>query len=92
MEKELISIVVVLKELHTMMLLGAALFTYTVHKNKIFATLNCCHVLSWYLYVEEYSPIIIYHPGKKNIIANTLKNSLRCVANSSRGDCYCCPP
>ncbi len=53
------------------MLLGAELFIYTDHKNLTFAILNCHFILHWWLYVEEYDPNILYHPDKKNVIANT---------------------
>ncbi len=70
MEKEILSIVMALEEFCSI-LLGAELFIYTDHKNLTFANLNCCRVLCWQLYVEEYGPIILYHPHKKNLIANT---------------------
>ncbi len=41
-------------------------------------TFNCSHVLWWHLYVEEYGPTILYHPGKKNVIANTFSQILHC--------------
>ncbi len=40
-------------------------------KNLTIAILRCCHILCWNLYVEEYVPNILYHPRKKNHIANT---------------------
>ncbi len=70
MEKELLSIVMVLEEFLSM-LLGAELFIYTDHKIVTFATLNCHRKLSWRSYVEEYGPTILCHPGKKNVIVNT---------------------
>ncbi|KAL7449075.1 hypothetical protein ACHAXS_000185 [Conticribra weissflogii] len=51
LEKELLSIVMVLEELHSM-LLGTELFIYTDHKNLTFAMLNCRRVLRWWSYVE----------------------------------------
>ncbi len=50
MEKELLSIVMVLEEIRSM-LLGIKLFMYTGHKNLTFATLNH-RVLFWWSYVE----------------------------------------
>ncbi|KAL7467128.1 hypothetical protein ACHAXS_007498 [Conticribra weissflogii] len=73
MEKELLSIIMILKEFRPM-LLGAELFIYTNHKNLTFTTLNCWSVLCWQLYVEEYDPTILYHPGKKNVITHTFSH------------------
>ncbi|KAL7469218.1 hypothetical protein ACHAXS_009475 [Conticribra weissflogii] len=61
MEKELLSIVMVLEELHSI-LLGAVIFIYTDHKNLTFDTFNCHCVLHWHLNVEEHGPIL-YHTG-----------------------------
>ncbi len=76
-EKELLSITMVLEEFCSM-LLGTEHFIYTDHKNLTFVMLNCCCVLSWWSYVEEYGPTILYHPGKKNIIANTFSQLPHC--------------
>ncbi len=70
MEKKLFSTAMVLGEF-CFMLHGSLLFVYTNHKNLIFATLNCLHILCWKLYMEEYGPTIPYHPGKKNKISDT---------------------
>lgn len=70
MEKELLSIVMVLEQFHSM-LLGAKLFIYTNHKNLTYANLNCLCILCWQLFVKEYGPTILYQPDKTNVIANT---------------------
>ncbi|KAL7460052.1 hypothetical protein ACHAXS_000520 [Conticribra weissflogii] len=67
MEKELLSIVMVL-EMFCSMLLGDKLLIYTGHKNLTFVNLNCHCILCWQLFIEEYGPTILYHPGKKNVI------------------------
>ncbi len=61
------------------MLLGANCFIFTNHENLPFANLNCCRILHWQLFVEEYGPAIIYHPGKNNVIVDTLSWLLHCV-------------
>ncbi len=70
MEKELLSIVMVL-ETFCSMYLDAKLFIYIDDKNLTFANLNCCRIFCWQLFVEEYGPTILYHPGKKNVTVNT---------------------
>ncbi len=63
--------VMVPKELCSM-LLGTYLFIYTDHKNLTLANLNYCQILCWHSFMVEYGPTILYHPGKKNVIAITL--------------------
>lgn len=67
MEIELLSIVMVLGQSHSM-LLGAECFIFTNHKNLTFANLNCCCVLILCLFVKEYGLTILYYLSKKNVI------------------------
>ncbi len=76
-EKELLSIIMVLETFHSMLLV-AKLFIHTNHTNCTFANLNCCCILRWQLFVEEYGPTILYHPSKKNVIAYTFSGLPRC--------------
>ena len=68
-EKELLAIVLTLKEYRTM-LLGGDLRIYTDHKNLIFRTLSVEWVLRWRLYMEQFYYTLDYLEGDKNVLAD----------------------
>ena len=68
-EKELLAIVLTLKEYRTM-LLGGDLHIFTDHKNLIFRTLSLERVLRWRLYMEQFYYKLDYLEGDKNILAD----------------------
>ena len=70
-EKELLSMVEILKKFRTI-LLGERLKIYTDHKILTCKKINTDRVLQWRLILEKYGPDMEYIPGKKNIATDTL--------------------
>jgi hypothetical protein len=70
-ERELLSIVEVLKEFRNI-LLGQELIIHTDHTNLTYATFNTDRVMRWRLCIEEYSPQLRYIKGENNVVADAL--------------------
>ena len=69
-EKELLAIVLTLKQ-YRRMLLGGSLRIYTNHKNLTFRTMSMSRVLRWKNYMNDYDYTLQYVQGEKNMLADT---------------------
>jgi hypothetical protein len=69
-DKELLSIVMTLKEFWSM-LLGAVINIHTDHKNILTLGDSSQRRLRWISYVDEYGPTLHYIKGPSNVIADT---------------------
>ena len=74
-ERELLSIVEVLKDFRNI-LLGQQIRVYKDHKNLTQKKFNLDRVMRWRLYIEEYSPDLQYIKGENNVVADTLLSQL----------------
>src|SRR6476660_2398506 len=70
-QRELLSIVEVLKEFRNI-LLGQQILVHTDHENLTYKTFNSDRVMRWRLYIEEYSPDLQYIKGENNVVADAL--------------------
>jgi hypothetical protein len=82
MEKEKLSIVATLEEFPRM-LLGADIHVFMDHKNLTFNTLKKQCVLRWYTKIEEFSSMLHYIEGPRNILANNLSR-LHCLVTPAQ--------
>ncbi len=80
-DKELLCVVVTLKEFRSM-LLGRELHIYTDQKNILNVGDLSEQQLHWISYVDEYGPILHYIEGPRNVIADTFSR-LSCKDVSS---------
>ncbi len=65
------------------MLLGADIHVFANHKNLTFYTLKMQRVLCWHTKVEEFSPMLHYIEGPRNILANNLLR-LHCLVTPAQ--------
>ena len=70
-ERELLSIVEVLKEFHNI-LHGQQIRVYTNHASVTQKKFNSDRVMRWRLYIKEYAPDLKYIKLKNNVVADTL--------------------
>ncbi len=74
----MLSIIATLKEFQSM-LLGANIHVFTDHKNLTFDTLKTQRVLCWRTKIKEFSPMLHYIEGPRNILSDNLSRLHRLV-------------
>ncbi len=78
----MLSIVATLEEFQSMFL-GVNIHVFTHHKNLMFDTLKTQRVLRWCTKVKEFSPMLHYIKGPRNILANNLSR-LHCLVTPAQ--------
>jgi transposase InsO family protein len=69
MEKELLAIVMCVKEYRNL-LYGGVIIVYTDHRNLTFRTLSTQRVIQWRMYLEDFDITFRYIEGEKNVLAD----------------------
>src|SRR5688572_2845014 len=85
-ERELLSIVEVLKEFRNI-LLGQQIYVHTDHENLTYKTFNSDRVMRWRLYIKEYSPDLQYIKGENNVMDDALSR-LDCDEEVSQQEAF----
>ena len=82
-EKELLSVIEILKEFQQL-LFGAKFIFHTDHKNLMhqITTFTTQQVLHWRILIQEYNPTFVYLPGKFNYLTDAL-SCIHTMASSS---------
>src|SRR5687767_2199537 len=70
-ERELLSVVEVLKEFRSI-LLGQQICVHTDYENLTYKKFNSDRVMRWRLYIKEYSSDLQYIKGESNVMADAL--------------------
>jgi hypothetical protein len=78
----MLSIVATLKEFWSI-LLGADIHMFMNHKNLTFNALKTQCLLLWHTKIEEFSPILHYIEGPRNILANNFSR-LNCLVTPAQ--------
>jgi hypothetical protein len=81
-EKEMLSIIAILKEFQGMLLL-VDIHVFRDHKTLAFNTLKMQQVLCWHTKIEEFPPILHYIKGPQNILAENLSR-LYCLVTPAQ--------
>lgn len=91
-EKELLAIVWALSDLRNYLYGHAGIKIYTDHQPLTFSISNKnpnAKLKRWRAFIEEFSPEIIYKPGKENVVADALsRQNLNHLPNSDIGTCH----
>ena len=85
LEKELLSIVLTLKE-YRKILWGGKITVWTDHKNLTFRTMSVQRVLRWRAFIDEFDVELKYIEGSRNVIADAFSRLPRMDGPASVGD------
>ena len=69
-EKELLAIILCLKEYEKILYGAKQIKVFTDHKNLTFNTLSVKRVLRWRTYIDQFGVDLCYIEGKKNVLAD----------------------